>query len=83
MRIRLTLKEAYTWASKYPDKPNQNDCGFINTNKALKIGQVVSFESLRPTSNAGDLNTDHYKYFQGKSYEVTKHQNGFLNLIEV
>ena len=82
-RVRLTLKQPYTWPSRNPEKPNQSDCNFIQTIDTLAIGQVVTFESLRPYSLAGDLNEDHYKYFEGRSYQVTMHQNGFLNLIEI
>lgn len=83
MQVRLTLKTPYTWPSKYPDKPNSNDCGFIQTPWSFAIGDEVSFEQLNATSLAGDLNINHYKYFKGKTYRVTRHQNGFLNLIEV
>lgn len=82
MQVRLTLKQPYTWPSRNPEKPNSNDCGFVQTNRNLSIGDVVVFEDLNPKSLAGDLNTDHYKYFRLKAYKVTRHQNGFLNLVE-
>jgi hypothetical protein len=81
-RVRLSLKEAYTWPSRDPKKPNSSDCNFIKTSKALIIGDVVSFEQLKAHSNPGDLNEDHYRFYQGKIYQVTVHANGFFDLIE-
>ena len=81
-RVRLSLKEAYTWPSRDPKKPNSSDCNFVETSKALRIGDVVSFEQIKPFSYAGDLNEDHYRFYQGKVYRVTVHPNGFFDLIE-
>lgn len=87
MRVRLKLKQPYTWPSRNPNKPNSNQYGFIETIDTLAIGQIVTFENLHPYSNAGDLNTDHYKYFEGKSYKVSTFTNSkretFYDLIEV
>lgn len=82
MQVRLTLKKPYTWPSRDPEKPNANNCGFVNTIDTLVVGQIVTFESLHPYSLGGDLNENHYKYFEGRTYRVSRHQNGFLNLIE-
>ena len=82
MRVRLTLKQPYTWPSRNPNKPNQNDYGFVETKQDLQLNQKIVFAELGATSNAGDLNPNHYKYFLGKNYLVTMDPNGFYNLIE-
>ena len=85
MRIRIRLKQEYTYPSNDPKKPNKTDCGFVHTSLKLKIGQQVTFEDLNPQSNGGDLNTEHYKYFRGKVFKMvfSDIDSVFVELLEV
>ena len=72
MTIRLQLKDEYEWPSRNPEKPNRNKIGFVQTDAVLPIGKRVIFEDLNATSEGGDLNPKHYKYFKGKEFESVK-----------
>ena len=65
MRIRLTLHESY----QFDDNPNPNQIGWFVTDNPPSIGQVFTFESLNPRSNAGDCCYDHYKYFTKRTFK--------------
>ena len=69
MRIRLKLKNPYTWPSRNPDKPNVGQITFIQTNESLPdIGHIIEFRDLKPFIEGGDLNENHYKYYENKYY---------------
>ena len=69
MTVDLFLKVPYTYGN--PDKKLwSNDQGQVCTDADLTPGKIVSFEYLLPTSLAGQLNTDHYQYFSGRSFRV-------------
>jgi hypothetical protein len=69
MRVRLKLKQPYTWPSRDPKKPSQGQVNFAQTRLTINLGDVVSFEDLQATSLAGDLNTNHYKHYEGRKYK--------------
>ncbi len=70
MEVLLKLKEPYKWPSPYPEKPNQNQVGVIETDTPICIGATIKFEDLNARSEGGQLNRSHYKYFSGKIYKV-------------
>lgn len=85
MRVRLKLKEPYEWPSKDPENPNKNQIGFVITDWKGQIGDTVSFEALNPQSMAGDLNTDHYRFFAGKTFKSVNppYHNITVELLEI
>lgn len=64
--VRLQLISPYNYGKGY-----SNSIGFVRTIALLGIGQVFKFEDLHPYSLGGDLNVDHYKHFEGKTFKVT------------
>jgi len=71
MTVDIFLKVPYTWGN--PDKKLcSNDQGQVCTDVDLVVGQLLSFEDLAAFSLAGQLNTDHYQYFSGRSYKVAR-----------
>ena len=72
MQVKLILKEAYTLTASISKRQWSNDCGFVQTFALLPIGAIISFEDLRCYSNAGDLSTNHYKYFAGRLFRSVK-----------
>lgn len=79
MRVRLRLKQPYTWPSRNPNKPNTNNIGFVQTaHPKFLVGAKYRFEDLHPYSGGGDLNPDHYHYFEGRTFVVTNTPPGMF-----
>ncbi len=68
IRIRLTLKEPYYWGQ--PDNLCEGQVTFVKSLAAtgIGIGNEVCFRELYPFSESGDLNDDHYKYYDGRRF---------------
>lgn len=71
MRIRLILKEPFTWESFTGFHGSKT--GDFRAHENFKIPETgrVRFEDFAATSQDGDTKESFYKYFAGREYKLT------------